>query len=182
MINSIRSNFAINIKQNPQNSRNTAPQIQPQLRRDSVSFGDKQLKPEAISLLSKHAAEWWATKLQAPEFNIRGSEPENILAEIGSSLTHETPLAEKVIQFRAALEESIAKMISNGEERLKTFALKLGVEYEPDPILNEALLKAGITDDITALPWKTKMYIHPQQVQVNDGHGVETIYELPKEL
>lgn len=184
MINPIRSNFAINIKQNSQSSRNTSPQIQPQLKSDSISFSGKPLKPEAISLLSEHAADWWATKLQVPNFDIGGPESENTLAEIGASLTHETPLTEKITQFKTALKESIAKIIGDGGERFKTFGMKLGVDYEPDSILSEALLKAGITDDITALPWKTSMLINTTNIKVTDGLNTsqKVIYELPEEL
>jgi hypothetical protein len=157
MINSIGSNFAINIKQNSQSSRNTPPKIQPQLRSDSVSFGSKEFKPEAISLLSEHAAEWWAKKLND------GAHP-----------------PEKITIFKETLKESIANVINNLEERVRRLGLYLGVEKQPGPLLSEALAKAGI--EKTALPQQTKMYIHPLQVQVNDSSGVKSIYQLPEEL
>lgn len=165
MITPIRINFAGNMKQNSQSSRNTTPQIQPQLRNDSVSFGGKEiLNPEAISLLSEHAAEWWAKKLQAPKLN-NGAQP-----------------PEKIAKFQETLQSSIAKVLNDLKERVRLFGLAIGGNDHPDPLLSEALAKAGI-ENKTIFPQETTMLIHPLQVQVGNGTiGYDQAYQLPKEL
>lgn len=164
MITSIRSNFTANIKQNSQNTRNTPTQIQPQLRGDSVSFGRNEiLSPKAISLLSEHAAEWWAIEAKR--------------------LTNGTQPAEKIERFKTALQESIAKVISELRERVRTFGLSISVDEEhTNPLLIEALAKAGI-ENKAIFPKETTMLIHPLQIQTGNGtSGYAQTYQLPKEL
>lgn len=51
--------------------------------------------------------------------------------------------------------------------------LNVGVDYEPSPVLAQALNQAGITAMIGSLPLKTHMHVRRESVAVKNGYGAQ---------
>jgi hypothetical protein len=122
------------------------------------------------------AAEWWAGKLRNPTFDNGDRTGGSDMASLMAHAANRPATDEKIERFRVALAASLSDEIAANPRR----AVRVGVDYNPDTTLRNALYAAGLdSDGMTTLPWKTRMRIEPSgEVTVGDGYGVpwKTIY------
>jgi len=124
--------------------------------------------PEYVTV----AIDWWANRVQSPKFD--AGENLNLLlaAEL---LKYRKGYSEEDVK---AFKESLAKGILLELEEYGNCSLS--VDYHPCPILASAGQKMGLND--TDFPWKTKMYITEQIVEVSEGMGSERKTIWSKEI
>jgi hypothetical protein len=139
------------------------------------------IKPEITA-----AARWWANQIRQgiPTHN-NGDAFQSAMARIATSLVTDTPSREQIDTFESALIRGISEApgfsgddwrpeqpMWGGARRI------LATDYDPEPLLEEALKAARISDLL--LPIKTIMWVDPGSVKVSRGYGAasETIYAL----
>lgn len=124
---------------------------------------------------ARTAARWWADKLR-DDFTLDNGDPEQHpivggMLALARAKNREGLTVAKIDAFERALIARVQVMLDEGHR------LGFGVDYHPDPELGDALSDAEIPVSMTALPWKTVMWVRPGSVRVGDGYGVE-----PREL
>ena len=116
------------------------------------------------------AAKWWAEVLNSSPFYQSGDSWQDILL---SFIPWSKAPRRELDLFRTKLESTMKeKFCSSWDSKRPRFggALRVvGVDYEPDLLLSEAGLAAGI-DISLRLPVKTVMWVNPGEVRVAIGY------------
>lgn len=122
------------------------------------------------------AANWWGDKLRHAVFDNGDTSRAGFMSHLMASILHQTPTDEQIDRFVCALSVAMTKLVESNHGSV----VHVGVDYNPDRVLLSALHTAGIEgDNLTTLPWKTRMRIEPDgEVRVGDGYRVpwKTIY------
>ncbi len=58
--------------------------------------------------------------------------------------------------------------------------LILGVDYQPDPILNGAAKRAGLKSETVVWPWKTAMCVYPDRIEILGRHDARRREVYPR--
>lgn len=142
------------------------------------------IRPEA-----RAAADWWASRLAngSDDHDLGGrDEAERDLtatARAGSAALRQRFTAEQVESFADQLGEHIERHLVKCESypnegawdpadpRRGSALRAIGVDYGPDPVLNDAAERAGIKLKQFDLPMKTVMWVNPGEVSVAEGYG-----------
>jgi len=115
------------------------------------------------------AADWWVKTLGRHDWtHDNGDEISSRLhSDLVKKVRRECPLSHhQLVKFKEELIIEIAEAIRQSE-RMPFF---VGVDYEPQPPLREAAIKAGFKDEQMGLfPWKTTMSIQEGKVSVRRG-------------
>ena len=124
----------------------------------------------------KEAVNWWIEKIDNPNsFDNGDSSKEgqmaNMLAILLAAKTKNKIEKEQIEIFRDSLTEKLENTMNLYGE------CKLYTDYEPMWELQEAAQLAQIDDSV--FPWKTKMKISKDKIEVSEGYGkpYETIYK-----
>jgi hypothetical protein len=119
------------------------------------------------------AAAWWANQLNGDAAQDAGDGGINgMYALLKGSLSTRHPV-DRVEAFGASLAHRIA-----AELERRSWGVTIGVDYGPDPILQDAAADAGIRLGMADLPIKTVMWVKPDEVAVAAGYSAdrETIF------
>ena len=115
-------------------------------------FTDEQIKV---------AVDWWADKLYHCKFD-NGDPSETGAMTMMMAVMGKPEVTEYQVQaFRDAL--------TRGLKAIDKDSVTLGVDYHPDKILADSCACADI-NGITALPWKTRMWMDASGVKVAYGY------------
>lgn len=117
---------------------------------------------------AQKAAKWWADHIRngAPLDNGDTSETGlfTMLMAIGLQDRAQKAMPPTAVdKFEEALKNSL---IANTD-----LGVTLMVDYHPCGLLSDALDKSGIKDTMTALPWKTSMWIDGDKITFRLGYG-----------
>jgi hypothetical protein len=131
------------------------------------------LPEEAIAA----AASWWAKVLENPKFDALGGERDRAMefAQVLMTMGNRTGPRIDTEKFRAALADGIRRA-SRDDTRF------IGVDYDPDRLLEDAARAAGVANTAFIFPIKTSMWLDADCVRVRYGYGAEiqTIWEAPR--
>lgn len=116
------------------------------------------------------AAKWWGDFLRTPHTNDNGDAMQSALMNFAASASRQPVPADKLAKF----EESLAAKLEAQGDKWQC----VGVDYNPDLVLNDALTEAGISGDLN-FPCKTYLWIEPDKVICKVGYGapIETLWE-----
>jgi hypothetical protein len=143
-----------------------------------------------MSTYAQIAADWWADQIGNPS---RGTGTGDGMLDASQEWGRShmpNPTQSQVETFRAALRELIderivghdswTEAVEKGEPRWGASFRVFGTDYGPDPILADALARAGIhAGALSPLPVKTRMWVNPGRVVVAHGYGAarEVVYD-----
>lgn len=128
------------------------------------------------------AAKWWANQLrELPSFDNGSKDLGSQMAAFTMNMVRlsipELP-EEKIATFEQVLAEGMELVIEShsedwrpGQPKWGCFRRHFGTDYQPDRVLEQAALAAGIDLSFRA-PIKTRMWINPGSVMVVCGHGM----------
>ena len=129
---------------------------------------DEQIINEAVN--------WWVEKIDNPNSfdngdNSKEGQMANMLAMLLAVKSKNKIEKEQIEIFRDSLTEKIENSMNLYDE------CTLYTDYEPMWELQEAAQLAQIDDSV--FPWKTKMKISKDKIEVSEGYGkpYETIYK-----
>ena len=117
-----------------------------------------------------HAAGlWWADALRSPKLD--NGVDHAAMASIIALTQLSGPPQEKadLDKFARILGERIDAKLEGPE------AFIVGVDYRPDEILRICANLAGLQDSITRWPWKTVMWVKPNEVVVRHGYAADDL-------
>lgn len=100
------------------------------------------------------AAAWWAVQIGAPMLMLGESSKHPVTAEQGSAFA---------TALQAKLEAELDRI-----EALGLKSVSLGVDYGPEPILDDAAEEVGVSR--SRFPWKTHMHVHRDHVIASSGY------------
>lgn len=125
------------------------------------------------------AAAWWASALRDPKLDNGEDNPMLDVLVAVARQTRSEPAAEAIDQFKANLIEKLNELLDGlAPYDARHFGVDFGVDYSPDDVLWECAEKAGISAGMIDWPWKTTMWVKPQEVSVSCGYGrpIEVIW------
>ena len=125
---------------------------------------------EKIDALADTASDWWMTKVSDRDFDENRLKGKNT-AQVAEIIRKELG---KFKDFKKYLQYEI-----KGELISKPYGINIGVDYNPDEILEEATRRANIECNILTFPSKTKMSIIDNLIKVREGQRSpeEVIYD-----
>lgn len=113
------------------------------------------------------AAKWWADQLKGISKLDNGDNTFNGARTIGlASTLQNTEKSKHTPELIDKFEKELSEVIFNQ----KSF-YSIGVDYNPDTLLETAAEKSGIELGMTTLPWKTVMWIRDDVVSVACGYS-----------
>lgn len=122
------------------------------------------LSTEQISI----AANWWADAVCKPKFDNGDTGPTGGITFCLATLASKPVPDESKVAFVASLSKVLAEKKP----------LSLSVDYDPCPILKQAMQDACIP--LSNAPWKTNMYLNRGGVSVIHGYGAQKEALLPQ--
>lgn len=134
---------------------------------------------------AKVAAHWWADKLRSDfELSNGAEDEEGTIAAmaltnpvVDSLMTAVRDIAkaevtpEKADAFEKALAQEIQDRLVQYAHQFDIDIVSLDVDYDPSPLIADALKTAGIPVSIGVLPLKTNMRVSIREVEVAAGYG-----------
>ena len=164
---------------------------------DTTADGGAPVREE-----SKAAARWWREVLAGPPTHDNGDETLSLMGRLLGGISPELT-GEELDAFEEELARHLDAMIvrdreSREETRRKyrpdwptaDFWLTIATNYHPDMELDRAIEAAAARTERpevfgrtvrNRLPWKTVMWIRPEEVKVAHGYGAEAALIYPKE-
>ena len=127
------------------------------------------------------AAKWWADVLRGPTKFDNGdnSQAGGMAWAMATMAASESKPAPDVIdRFEAELRQSIAQYVNERDGR---FWPTVATDYGPDRILSDAFERAGGKGAGLVFPWKTVMWVRPDEVTVRYGYGAPEQVIYPTE-
>lgn len=123
---------------------------------------------------SRIAARWWADNLRNGHAKLDNGDTSTtggMTMMLGMLAQANAP---RVTPEQAqAFEDALVVAIEKAPAYQGRY-LTLGVDYGPDLMLSNAAATAGVRLTMTTLPWKTVMWVKPDQVTLRHGYGAPT--------
>jgi len=135
--------------------------------------------------VSQKAAKWWADQLRGTAKLDDGDNTlEGKMRAENAAMLQETEKQKQSPELINKFELELANIIlvdnfdfeltntiMMGQERI----WKIGVDYHPDGLLQEAANRAGLPLEMTTLPWKTTMWIEDEKITVHCGYSAKLV-------
>ena len=131
----------------------------------------KQTTDHSIEAIA--AALWWGDQLRHGAKLDNGDDSPNGGLMVAMLLLARPSVSEDQVQ---QFQEELASRINAQLE--KSNGVTLDCDYEPDHLLAESAIAAGINPRVGVFPLKTTMYVRQARVEVKCGYGapLNTIY------
>lgn len=122
------------------------------------------------------AAMWWASVLRDPKLDNGDDNPMTALLTAMSKETLPGQPMDGLEQFATILAERLNQQLTGDDPNGYTarYGITLSVDYHPDMLLSGCAQQAGLRGGITDWPWKTCMWVKPDEVSVSYGYLAET--------
>lgn len=119
------------------------------------------------------AAMWWVNVLQNPKLdNGDTSEIGAMTALLGMMSQRPQPI-DGLEAFAVILSEKLNEQLKEPDGYVSRYGISLGVDYDPDLTLRECAERAGLRLGMGSWPWKTHMWVKPDEVTVSYGYRAE---------
>lgn len=118
------------------------------------------------------AALWWTNVLTSPKLdNGDTSETGQTTALMGllAQVSRPQP-ADGLEAFGVILSEQLAALLQEDNGYVARYGITLDVDYNPDRLLSECAERAGLRTGLASWPWKTTMWVKPDEVTVSYGY------------
>ncbi|PIE00425.1 MAG: hypothetical protein CSA81_13745 [Acidobacteria bacterium] len=133
----------------------------------------KKLSPQEANTPGEAAARWWTSVLRdGPKFDNGAELPPimQVVMSLSEDYRPEYP-DDSLSRFEAILAHKLDQSIGGD---YASYGISFGVDYHPDAFLEECARQAGIfREGVTEWPWKTHMWVKPDEVSVRYGYGAE---------
>ena len=135
-----------------------------------------QQEIQDVETPAEAAAMWWASVLRDPKLDNGDGNP---LTAVLTAMTKDgrpEPATDVLDQFKANLIERLNESLNAADDYTTRYGIDLSVDYHPDSVLLDCADKAGFRGGMTDWPWKTTMFVKPEEVSVS--YGYRASYEV----
>lgn len=120
------------------------------------------------------AALWWAQALQAPKHD----NGDLFAMAFVDMLSEYAPKADKpnsaLNKFTEQLAAKLDALLADPDKGyMPRSGITIGVDYDPDPMLYSTANEAGLDVGFNGWPWKTTMWVRPDEVTVRYGYQAD---------
>ena len=119
------------------------------------------------------AAMWWTSVLRDPKLDNGDSNPITAVLNAMTKEGRSEPATDVLDQFKANLIGRLNESLDGADDYTARYGVTLDVDYHPDRVLSDCADKAGFRGGMTAWPWKTTMWVKPDEVSVSYGYGAD---------
>lgn len=142
-------------------------------------MSSQQALPLTAKTPGDAAALWWVAVLTKPRLD-NGDDGSNPMMTIMITMAEAGPhpVAEELAEFGGILARKVNEALEDSPNRYRDYGFTLSVDYDPDRTLSDAADEAGFRLGMGQWPWKTTMWVKPDEVSVRYGRGgdIETIW------